>query len=103
MPLADHAGPQAMWLPDQYDPLTLAARLRDFGPLPLDDVLDVADRLLLALGRLHACGLLHLDVKPDNVVRIEGAWRLVCRLSPIDRTWFLRQGRSVYACTQFSA
>ena len=39
-------------------------------------VLDVADRLLLALGRLHRYGLLHLDVKPDNVVRVEGAWRL---------------------------
>jgi serine/threonine protein kinase len=44
------------------------------GPLPLDAVIDVARQLAGALAAVHAAGLVHCDVKPDNVIvtRAEG-------------------------------
>lgn len=34
--------------------------------LPAGRVLDLADRMLDVLGAVHACGIVHCDVKPDN-------------------------------------
>ena len=33
--------------------------------------------LATALQHMHACGLVHGDVKPRNVVRIAGVWKLI--------------------------
>ncbi|MEZ6187319.1 MAG: tetratricopeptide repeat protein [Planctomycetota bacterium] len=46
---------------------TLAERLRQ-GPLGIDDVRSVARDLVSALSYLHTCGVLHRDLKPDNVL-----------------------------------
>jgi eukaryotic-like serine/threonine-protein kinase len=47
---------------------TLDARWRRFGRrLPVDEVLWVVDQLLATLAAAHAAGVLHRDVKPDNV------------------------------------
>jgi serine/threonine-protein kinase len=47
---------------------TLRAVLREHGPLPVAEALDVADGVLSALGAAHAAGLVHRDVKPENVL-----------------------------------
>lgn len=39
------------------------------GPLPGDDVADVAIDALVGLARAHEAGLLHRDVKPGNLLR----------------------------------
>jgi Tol biopolymer transport system component len=45
---------------------TLAARI-DRGPLPLEEALDVARQIALALEFAHENGVIHRDLKPGNV------------------------------------
>ena len=47
--------------------LPLDERLRR-GPLPLSEVWDLAEQLAAALAHVHSLGLLHRDLKPDNVL-----------------------------------
>jgi serine/threonine protein kinase len=47
---------------------SLRQRLDATGPLPLDEVQRLAADLLGALGYAHARGVIHRDVKPENVV-----------------------------------
>jgi eukaryotic-like serine/threonine-protein kinase len=51
------------------DGASLAEILAEDGPLPGDEVLDVATDALAGLGRAHDAGLLHRDVKPGNLLR----------------------------------
>jgi serine/threonine-protein kinase len=46
---------------------TLAARTARLGHLPAGVVLHLADRTLEILAAVHAAGLVHCDVKPDNL------------------------------------
>jgi serine/threonine-protein kinase len=47
---------------------TLAQRLEDDGPLPLDDLLQLVAQVGTALDALHREGLIHRDVKPSNLM-----------------------------------
>jgi serine/threonine-protein kinase len=47
---------------------SLADRIAWDGVLPEDQVLDWADQLLAALAYCHAQGVLHRDVKPQNII-----------------------------------
>jgi len=47
---------------------TLRDLIRERGPLPVPVVLAILDPLLDALGAAHASGLVHRDVKPENVL-----------------------------------
>lgn len=46
---------------------SLRDRLRD-GPLPVAEVVRIGAEVASALGAAHAAGILHLDVKPENLV-----------------------------------
>jgi serine/threonine protein kinase len=46
---------------------TLAARLRNGPPLPVDQALDIAAQLGTGLHFAHAHGIIHRDVKPANI------------------------------------
>ncbi|SDZ31145.1 bifunctional protein-serine/threonine kinase/phosphatase [Pseudomonas sp. NFIX28] len=52
----------------EYPGRTLAAYLEQNGPLPLAQWLDLAERLLRAVGLLHRRQILHRDIKPENLL-----------------------------------
>ena len=67
MPLADNL---AQW-PD-YEPDTLATRIRRDGRIPPDEVLSLVAELAATLKSLHDVGLAHCDIKPENILFIDG-------------------------------
>ncbi len=52
----------------EYAGQTLAERQRANGPLGLPEWLDIAPRLIKALGMLHRRNILHRDIKPENLL-----------------------------------
>lgn len=66
-----HALPQRQhlyYVQRQYAGQTLAARLRQHGPLSMADWQDLAPRLIKALGLLHRRNIIHRDIKPENLL-----------------------------------
>ncbi len=47
---------------------TLGQKLRNVRPLPQDDALKIASRICEALAYMHEHGVVHRDLKPDNVM-----------------------------------
>jgi serine/threonine protein kinase len=55
---------------------TLADRISE-GPMSEDDVWSLARQVLSALGAAHRAGIVHRDVKPQNVLQApEGTWKV---------------------------
>ena len=71
MPPADNL---AQW-PD-YEPDTLAARIGRNGRIPPEEVLDIAEKILKTIRDLHETGLAHCDIKPENIVFLDGEPKL---------------------------
>ena len=55
---------------------TLHDRLREFGPLPVEEVVRIGLVLADALSFAHDRGVLHRDVKPQNVLVLPTSWVL---------------------------
>ncbi|HEY1189921.1 MAG TPA: serine/threonine-protein kinase [Gemmata sp.] len=79
MPLADDANgapaPQFQSV-GAYEAMTLEKYRQMHRPLPIDRTIAVLSDLLPALQAVHQQGYVHRDIKPDNVVRVAGTWRL---------------------------
>jgi eukaryotic-like serine/threonine-protein kinase len=43
------------------------ARVHRAGPVPLNEVVEILGQCCRALGRAHAAGIIHRDIKPDNI------------------------------------
>ncbi|QDV86713.1 serine/threonine protein kinase [Planctomycetes bacterium TBK1r] len=56
---------------------SLEQRIRDSGPMPLDEALRITRQVASALAAAHACGVVHRDVKPANILLNAGTERAV--------------------------
>ncbi|MGO8678841.1 MAG: protein kinase domain-containing protein [Limisphaerales bacterium] len=61
---------------DAYSPRTLGTELAERRRLPPGEAAQLVLRLAGALAHLHAHGLVHRDVKPSNVIFVEGKPKL---------------------------
>jgi len=68
--------PPSILDPQKYKPRTLAADLRARGRMPVTDTVTLGVQLANALGHLHRHGLVHRDVKPSNVIFVNGQAKL---------------------------
>ena len=67
MDAADNYNPEGEYVPD-----TLTERLKNSGRLAPETVRQMAQELLADLNYLHSKGLCHRDIKPDNILWING-------------------------------
>ncbi|WP_165959071.1 serine/threonine-protein kinase [Actinomadura sp. KC345] len=73
---APHAEPP--WMVTEYIPGPSLQRLvRDAGPLSPENVRALAAQLAEGLSAIHACGLVHRDLKPGNVIMAGDGARII--------------------------
>lgn len=78
MELADDAYTGMHIDPEAYTPRSLQSDMKQYGhrPMPLDYVLEAGCQLARALEGLHAENLTHRDIKPGNVIFVNGRVKL---------------------------
>jgi serine/threonine-protein kinase len=85
-------GPQSHWSEDPEKPVpylameyifgaTLKDLLKRVGPLPLDWVWRIGDQLCAALAVAHSVGVVHRDIKPQNVMLLDSPLELLAKLA----------------------
>lgn len=88
MELADDQSSGGQIDPDNYHPRTIKSDLVFRGRIPFEECLAVGVALTTALENLHQNGLVHRDVKPSNIIFVNGVAKLadIGLVTGLDRT-----------------
>jgi WD40 repeat protein len=66
------------WMVTAYIPgPTLQEQVETHGPMPIEQVRKLGAQLAEGLAAIHACGLVHRDLKPGNVILAEDGPRII--------------------------
>lgn len=76
MELADDQATGGQINPEHYTPRTLKSDLLFHGRLPFEECVRIGLALTTALENLHGNGLVHRDVKPSNIIFVNGVPKL---------------------------
>lgn len=76
MPLADGYSTSPNFDPSTYVPRSLQSDLDRRTRLPLAEAADIVRQVLAGVKHLHLRGLLHRDIKPGNIVFLEGVAKI---------------------------
>src|SRR5579871_5840698 len=66
----------AIFLATELGDTTLSRILKSGARLTEDEFRELVRGISLALAHIHASGAIHGDVKPANIIRVKGRWKL---------------------------
>ncbi len=69
---AEDAGDRQFLVMEFVKGISLGRRVKERGPLPVREACDYVRQAALGLQHAHECGMVHRDVKPDNLILVAG-------------------------------